>query len=583
MPCKGLFGQMTFLILVVLGAVSIIFLKISTYNIPLPYIYIIPIGCIIFYGIWCSYSQYFKLRPDKAGDNIYYLGFLYTLVSLAVSLYQTTNSTENQETIISNFGIALATTICGVVGRVLFTQRKYTPFEVEQETVSLLTKAAYRLKGELNATLSDFSLFRTALRQSIKEWEVEWRDERKSQLKTTIETIFEVEQETVGSLTKVAQRLKEELNATLNDFGIFRTTLRQSVKDLESEWRDERKSQLKNTTETITKNISLVVKENYKAVIAMRDLTKNINLVSEKMMNINLSKDLLKDQLSSPVEELHSFLQHFATSFQNKLQNIESSSEALVDFVEKEKSYAEAITRMEECSVKQITISENIITDLNNHFVSFGSFVDNEAERLEIQTEAMNEQLKKLVNVYGFLAEQEKEKQEYFKVTNDKADDYFTNSYKALMESISVQNQMLEKILIKDLTKYADVVPQCIKEIAEFSASLSELTKNETSLSKTILDFNEHEQHLIATSRNNISMVNNNIEKFGDMVQAQSIKLNTQIDNTETYFNKMQTLYEQMVLSMKISNQHNEKQQQKVNHILSQDSKSKGFFGFKKN
>ena len=483
---KWLFG-----VFVLMGAAAIISFK--NMNISMIYTYAVPVGFMFFYMFWCYRSPYFKLRLDKAGDNIYYLGFLYTLVSLGASLYQATGTTEGQEAIIANFGIALVTTICGVAGRVFFTQLRDTPFEVEQETVSSLTEAARQLKGELNATLSDFSIFRTALRQSVEEWEVEWRTERKSQLKTT--------------------------------------------------------------TEAINENIVLITDGNREAAAAMRGLTQNLEFVSKKIANMNFSKDLLKDQLAPPVEELHTFLQHFATSFQDKLKNIENSSEALVDFVEKEKSYADAITRMEDHSVKQIIMSKNMMVDLTNHLASFGIFVDNEGERLEIQSEAMNKQLAKLAETYEILADQAEEKQGNLKVINENINEHLTDSHDSLMEAISIQNQMLEKVLIKDLAEYAEVVPRRIKEIAESSVALDDLTKSEVAFAETIRALNDHGQQMITVSEGNMSTITGNIEKFGHMVQRQGVKLDKQIDNAEEHSNKMQSLYENMVTGMKTNNQ----------------------------
>ncbi|MBM9515094.1 hypothetical protein [Desulfogranum marinum] len=483
---KWLFG-----IFVLTGAVAIIFLK--ALNISVFYTYSLPVGFMAFYAFWCYRSSYFKLRLDKAGDNLYYLGFLYTLVSLGVSLSQAAKSVDGQEAIIANFGIALVTTICGVAGRVFFTQLRDTPFEVEQETVSSLTEAARQLKGELNATLSDFSTFRTALRQSVEEWEVEWRAERKSQLKTT--------------------------------------------------------------TEAINDNIALVTEREKKVAAAMQDLTQNLSLVSEKLVNIDLSEDLLKDQLAPPVEELQIFLQGFATSFQGKLQNINNSADSLVDFVKKETSYADAITKLEEHSTKQIMMSKNMTVDLTNHLESFGVLVNSEGERIEIQTEALNKQLKKITDTYEFLANQAGEKQAYLKKINDDISDHLTDSHQTLMDAISVQNQMLKKVLIEDLDKYAKVVPQRIKEIAKSSVSLDELTKSETSLAKTIHDLNEHGQQLITDSKGNMLTITSDIEKFGRMMQTQSIKLDKQMANTETHSIKMQTLYETMATNMKSNNQ----------------------------
>ena len=87
-----------FLIFFLLGSFSIIALKIADINIY--YIYPIPLVLMIIYALWCYHSPYFNLRLDKAGDNIYYLGFLYTLVSLGVSLYISIEQEGGQDAII---------------------------------------------------------------------------------------------------------------------------------------------------------------------------------------------------------------------------------------------------------------------------------------------------------------------------------------------------------------------------------------------------------------------------------------------------------------------------------------------------
>ena len=61
------------------------------------------------------------IEPETTGDNCYYLGFVFTLTSLAVTLYQMSGTEVGQDTlrdVISGFGIALSSTIVGIVLRV---------------------------------------------------------------------------------------------------------------------------------------------------------------------------------------------------------------------------------------------------------------------------------------------------------------------------------------------------------------------------------------------------------------------------------------------------------------------------------
>ena len=59
-----------------------------------------------------------RIEPETTGDNCYYPGFVFTLTSLAVTLYQMSGAAVGQDTlrdVISGFGIALSSTIVGIV------------------------------------------------------------------------------------------------------------------------------------------------------------------------------------------------------------------------------------------------------------------------------------------------------------------------------------------------------------------------------------------------------------------------------------------------------------------------------------
>jgi len=74
------------------------------------------------------FSRNLRLRDDQSGDNLYYMGFLFTLTSLGVSLYQFSVERAAEE-IVQNFGIAIASTITGIALRVVFNQMRRDPVE----------------------------------------------------------------------------------------------------------------------------------------------------------------------------------------------------------------------------------------------------------------------------------------------------------------------------------------------------------------------------------------------------------------------------------------------------------------------
>jgi hypothetical protein len=77
------------------------------------YVTFVPVGTMLAYALLIYLARNLRLRDDQSGDNLYYMGFLFTLTSLGVSLYQFT-ATRAAEEIVQNFGIAIGSTIAGI-------------------------------------------------------------------------------------------------------------------------------------------------------------------------------------------------------------------------------------------------------------------------------------------------------------------------------------------------------------------------------------------------------------------------------------------------------------------------------------
>ncbi|HLH94132.1 MAG TPA: hypothetical protein VKW08_03350 [Xanthobacteraceae bacterium] len=132
------------------------------------YVTFVPVGTMILYALLISLSRSLRLRDDQSGDNLYYMGFLFTLTSLGVSLYQFSANRAAEE-IVQNFGIAIGSTIAGVALRVIFNQMRRDPVEVEQRMRLELAEAARRVRRELDASVVEFAYFRRNAQQSAAD------------------------------------------------------------------------------------------------------------------------------------------------------------------------------------------------------------------------------------------------------------------------------------------------------------------------------------------------------------------------------------------------------------------------------
>lgn len=166
-PLRDYPDQSLFFALFVIGAAAIWILKVSGFSQFVATA--VPVGLMLLYALAAWVTKRYRLREDRVGDNIYYLGFLYTLVSLAYALYTYQPDGSAAADIITNFGIAIFTTIIGLAGRVFFSQMREDPVEYEREARYSLAEATNAMRAQLGDISSEAAIFKRKLAQVLDE------------------------------------------------------------------------------------------------------------------------------------------------------------------------------------------------------------------------------------------------------------------------------------------------------------------------------------------------------------------------------------------------------------------------------
>lgn len=166
----GLLGGLVFFAVVLAGCGYIVVSKLREF--PAVLVTGVPVAIMLGYALLLVAARLFRLRDDQSGDNLYYMGFLFTLTSLAVSLYQF-SANGSSEQIVQNFGIAIASTITGIALRILFNQMRRDPVEVEARARLELADASRRVRRELDSSVLEFGYFRRMSQQSMVDALVE--------------------------------------------------------------------------------------------------------------------------------------------------------------------------------------------------------------------------------------------------------------------------------------------------------------------------------------------------------------------------------------------------------------------------
>jgi hypothetical protein len=210
MPDKGLFA-----IVAVIGFAGILILKVKQFD--ADYVAAGAVALMLVYGFAAFQFRRVRMRPDRLGDNFYYLGFIFTLASLSAALLLI-RKTGNIEDLLGSFGIALFTTIVGVAGRVMFVQMRGDLDEVEDEVRRDLLSASADLRAQLNLTLAEFETFQTGVQQATGK---------------AAEQSFGVAQDGISNISRIANATAENIQRAFETETDRVEILRQSTAKIE--------------------------------------------------------------------------------------------------------------------------------------------------------------------------------------------------------------------------------------------------------------------------------------------------------------------------------------------------------------
>lgn len=157
-----------------------------------------------------------RLRDDQTGDNFYYMGFIFTLTSLALSLIQFSAGSAQVHEIVVNFGVAVASTIAGIILRIFFNLVRRDPVEVEHVARLELSDASRRVRRELDEILLEMAHFRRTNQQMLAEGFEEIRAEvqRSAEAATsTVETASRLANEQANAWAEggAAEKVRTEI------------------------------------------------------------------------------------------------------------------------------------------------------------------------------------------------------------------------------------------------------------------------------------------------------------------------------------------------------------------------------------
>lgn len=215
-------GEPLFAIFVLLGSVAI-FLS-EPYGAPYALGILVPLVLMGIYLIVGVSGMIDAVDRESFADSVYYIGFLFTLVSLAAALFYLRNDDPELGLLVSKFGLALITTIVGLAVRVSLVNFRVDVRQARDVVEEKLADSVRRFNRDVELACERLEILMTGTLgkiESTAQGMIDSSDDTAASLRETHD--FHTEQlkemyarvgvEWANSVTRLATAMEQQLAA----------------------------------------------------------------------------------------------------------------------------------------------------------------------------------------------------------------------------------------------------------------------------------------------------------------------------------------------------------------------------------
>lgn len=282
-----------------------------------------------------------RVHSEQAGDNLYYMGFIYTLTSLGVSLYKFTGEASIED-VVRNFGIAIISTVTGIALRIFFNQMRRDPADIEKAVRHELAEMTRRVRAELDNSAMEFSSYRRTSNQMLSEGFEEIARQAEKNGEAVRAAIEAMSAKAVESIQATSKQLLVTLEETHKNVARLSETNVKNVTQLSSQMED-----LANVM-----------------IDKSKQLSEAVDNVIQKYAAARSPDEVLKIDVSPAVETLRSVVDAHAKAIsENAADTRETAKKVLAGiapFKQTAANLAKLATEVTASTVAQTLSSENV-------------------------------------------------------------------------------------------------------------------------------------------------------------------------------------------------------------------------------
>lgn len=205
-----------------------------------------PLAAMARYWQVFSGSDHAEYLAPMFADSLYYMGFILTVASLVASLlpYMVTDADPTPELLLGRFGVALTTTLAGILGRTYHSAFRPDTDQLEQKAIVGVRERSAQLQMELEKAGDEFAAFNARMAENY---------ERLGQtLEEDVATFYEKSLERIEALVgETNARLEQSLKDSSK---VMEASMREASRMLEESMQassDELEHSLKRTVASV--------------------------------------------------------------------------------------------------------------------------------------------------------------------------------------------------------------------------------------------------------------------------------------------------------------------------------------------
>ena len=356
---------------------------------------------MVIYGIYAFYNIR-EPSINVIADSAYFLGFLFTITSISIALYNLTpgnkDLTDQFYNVIQIFGFALITTIVGLLIKITLVNLK-PDFDDFNENVM----------GNLQESVG---LFNTELQNAIDSFK-ESDNELTARYKVFAQKVMKMEKETIdktsGHLDHIITSSGQELEEFINQSG-------QSLNE-----------NMKASSNTLIDTMNKVAKD-----------------MEESGKSLNIPSDFFTEQLSEPLLNMKNQM----NDFNNELSEVIKAQKTIASNTDKVTMIVAKLAEKMDIAEKLpdfVTVIQNSINEINLMTDSLQN-TGNKLGEVSQSFDQLIKDVKENINHSNVITEQMKEDYNFFQNYNKK------------MKDTLMQSKQNMEILSRELTTAADLI-----------------------------------------------------------------------------------------------------------------------------